>query len=135
MEKTQINVFPEVMFTYQNTQVICMSVTLNCRVFLRSLTFYMTLYSTGGKHRAQGPNVALHHVLSGPAPCFYLAAVPSSHLTVKEYLYSPIITFGPLKTTVRLMWPPVKMSLAPLLYRVGSILDYSITGFFGLHKS
>ena len=39
---------------------------------------------TGSKHKAHGPNPALHLVLSGPAPCFYPAAVPSSRLTVKE---------------------------------------------------
>ena len=38
----------------------------------------MTLYITGGKHKA------LHLVLSGLAPCFYPAAAPSSPLTVKE---------------------------------------------------
>ena len=33
-------------------------------------------------------------------------------LTAKEqlHLYRPKITFGPLKATARLMWPPVKMS-------------------------
>ena len=40
------------------------------------------LYITGGKHKARGP---IRLVLSGPAPCFYPAAAPSSHLTVKEY--------------------------------------------------
>ena len=79
------------------------------------------VYSTGVKHKAhaRGPNMALHVVLSRLAPCFYLAAAWSSHLTVKEqfHLYSPKITFGPLKATVRLMWPPVKMSLTPLVYR------------------
>ena len=40
--------------------------------------------STGGKHKARGPNPALHLVLSGPAPCFYPAAASSSRLTVKE---------------------------------------------------
>ena len=73
----------------------------------------------GGLDLAHGPNLAFHLVLSGPAPCFYPAAVLSSHLTVKEWLhlYSPKITFGPLKTTARLMWPPVKMSLTPLTSR------------------
>ena len=35
---------------------------------------------------------------------------------VKEelYLYSPKSTFGPLKATLRLMWPLMKMSLTPL---------------------
>ena len=42
------------------------------------------LYGTGGKHKACGLNPTLHLVLSGPAPCFYPAAAPSSHLTVKE---------------------------------------------------
>ena len=51
------------------------------------------------------------------APCFYLAAAPSSLPLVKEWLhvYSPKIIFGPLKATSRLMWPPVKMSVAPSL--------------------
>ena len=64
-------------------------------------------YSTCGKHQAMAE--------SGPPPCFYPAAAPSSHLTVKEqlHLHSPKITFGPLKATSRLMWPPVKMSLTP----------------------
>ena len=39
---------------------------------------------TGGKHKACGPNLALHLVLSGLAPCFYPATALSSHLTVKE---------------------------------------------------
>ena len=42
------------------------------------------MYGPGGKHKARGPNPALHLVLSGPTPCFYPVAVPSSHLTVKE---------------------------------------------------
>ena len=73
-------------------------------------------YITGGKHKAHGPNPVLHLVLSSPAPCFYLAAALSSFPLVKEelHLYSPKMTFGPLKATVRLMWPPVKMSLTPL---------------------
>ena len=75
--------------------------------------------STGGKHKARGPNPAPHLVLSGLAPCFHPAAL-SSHLTVKEqlHLYSPNITFGPLKATARLMWPLVKMRLTPLVQRV-----------------
>ena len=73
--------------------------------------------STGGKHKARGPNPALHLVLSGPAPCFYLAAAPSFLPLVKEQLhfYGPKVTFHPLKATVRLKWPPVKMSLTPPL--------------------
>ena len=57
---------------------------------------------------------------SGLAPCFYPAAVPSSCLTVKAqlHLYSPNITFGPLKATARLIWPPMKMSLTPLTERI-----------------
>ena len=60
-------------------------------------------YSTDGKHKACGPNPALHLVLSSPAPCFYLVAALSSRLTIKEYLhlYSPKITFGPLKASNR----------------------------------
>ena len=56
---------------------------------------------------------------SGPPPCFYPAAL-SSHLTVKEqlHLYSTKITFGPLKATPRLMWPPVKMNLTPLIQSI-----------------
>ena len=71
--------------------------------------------STGGQYKAPGLNPALHLVLSGPTPCFYLVAAPRSCLTVKEqlHLYSPKITFGPLKATTRL-WPPVKMSLTSL---------------------
>ena len=89
---------------------------------LRSVTFgkcpcvYTWITCTGGKHKAHRPNPAFHLVLSGPAPCFYPASVPSSLSLVKEqlHLYSPKITFGPLKATVRLMWSPVKMSLIPL---------------------
>ena len=72
----------------------------------------LTLHLQELHHRwqTQGlrPNPDLHLVLSGPAP--------SSRLTVKEqfHLYSPKMTFGPLKATTRLMWPPVKMSLIPL---------------------
>ena len=47
------------------------------------------VYIRGGKHKARGLSPALHLVLSGPAPCFYPAAVPSSRLTVKEgYMYT-----------------------------------------------
>ena len=62
--------------------------------------------------QTQGPRAE-----SSPPPCFYLAAAPSSLPLVKEQLhsYSPKVTFGPLRPTARLMWPPVKMSLAPLL--------------------
>ena len=76
----------------------------------------MMLYTTGGKRKACRPSPALHLVLSSPAPYFYPAAALSSLPLVKEYLhlYSPKITFGPLKATVRLVWPPVKMSLTPL---------------------
>ena len=43
-----------------------------------------------------------------PAPCFYPAAALSSLPLVKEqsHVYSPKITFGPLKATARLMWHP-----------------------------
>ena len=60
---------------------------------------------TGGKYKA------LHLVFSSGAPCFYPATAPSSLLLVKESLplYSPKITFGPLKATARLMWPLVKI--------------------------
>ena len=94
-----------------------------CFYFLSRASVYKTgkrktcgspVQDTGGKHKDWGLNLALHLVLSGPAPCFYPAAAPSPCLTVKEQLqsYSPKITFSPLKATVRLMWPPVKMSLA-----------------------
>ena len=36
------------------------------------------------QHEARRPNPALHLVSSGLAPCFYVAAALSSHLTVKE---------------------------------------------------
>ena len=48
---------------------------------------FSIVYSTGGKHKARGPNPALHLVLSGPTPCFYPVAAPSSRLTVKEQLH------------------------------------------------
>ena len=78
-----------------------------------------SVHSTGVKHKARRLNPALHLVLSGPAPCFYPAAAPSSVPLVKEqlHLYSPKDTFGLLKATARLMWPLVKMSLTPLIYR------------------
>ena len=41
-------------------------------------------WSADGKHKARRPNPTLHLVLSGLAPCFYLAAVPNSRLSVKE---------------------------------------------------
>ena len=53
-----------------------------------------------------------------PRGCLQRAEHNCSSVTVKEqlHLYSPKITFGHLKATTRLMWPPVKMSLTPLLY-------------------
>ena len=42
------------------------------------------LAGQGGKHKSRGPSPALHLVLSGPAPCFYLAAAQSSFSLVKE---------------------------------------------------
>ena len=64
--------------------------------------------------QTQGPRQKPAFTLS--YPCFYLAAAPSSLPPVKEQLclHSPRITFGPLKATWRLMWPPVKMSMIPL---------------------
>ena len=58
-------------------------------------------HDTGGKHKALRPNPALHLISSHPAPCFYPAAALSSRVTVKEQLhvYSPNVTFGPLKAT------------------------------------
>ena len=84
------------------------------RVCLMSSWF---VQGTGGKHQARGLKLALHLVLSGLAPCFYPAAAPSSLPLVKEQLHlcSPKITFSPLKATMRLMWPLVKMSLTPLV--------------------
>ena len=65
----------------------------------------------GHRWQTQGPGAE-----SSPPPCFYPVAAPSSLPLVKEKLgvYSPKITFGPLKATTRLMWPPVKMSLTPM---------------------
>ena len=40
--------------------------------------------TTGGKHKACRLNPALHLILSGPAPCFYPVAAPSSLPLVKE---------------------------------------------------
>ena len=84
------------------------------------------LYITGGKQKARRPNPALHLVLSGPAPCFYWAMVLSSCFTVKEqlHLYSPKITFGPLKATTRLMWSLVKMTLTPLFYMIVMLVTW-----------
>ena len=52
-----------------------------------------------------------------PSTLFYPAAALSSLPLVKEWLhlYSPTIILGPLKATVTLLWPLVKMSLTPLL--------------------
>ena len=102
---------------------------------LRSfLPFPYFLQSTGGKHKAHGPNLALHLVLSSPAPCFYPVAAPSSLPLVKEYLHlcSPKITFGPLKATARLMWPWVKMSLTPLHKTAPYILLYFLSLCFSI---
>ena len=46
---------------------------------------------TGGKHKACGPNPALHLVLSGPSPCFYPAATLSSLPLVKEWLHYTVL--------------------------------------------
>ena len=61
--------------------------------------YHCIIYITGGKHKACRPNPSLHLILSGPLPCFYPAAAPSSLPLVKEqlHLYSPKITFRPLK--------------------------------------
>ena len=92
----------------------------------------ISIYSTDGKHKACGLNPALHLVLSGPAPCFYPMAVPSSLPLVKEqlHLYSPKITFGPLKATARLMWPLVKMNFTPLVYKLCILACWPIFTFF-----
>ena len=76
----------------------------------------------GVRHRRQTQGL---QAKPGPPPCFTWPSTlflpgssTSSRLTVKEqlHLYSPQITFGPLKATWRLMWPPVKMSLTPLVW-------------------
>ena len=56
------------------------------------------------------------------APCFYPVAAPSSPLTVKEqlHLYSPKITFGPLKATAR--------HLTPLSQTEGKRKDLKVIG-------
>ena len=66
---------------------------------------------------------------SDPPPCFCPAAVPSPRLAVKEQLHvhSPKITFGPLKATERLMWPPVKMSRTPRIYSINPNVTTKIT--------
>ena len=45
---------------------------------------WLFLWGTGGEHQARGPNPAFHLVFPGLGPCFYLAAAPSWHLTVKQ---------------------------------------------------
>ena len=55
------------------------------------------IWNRDGKHKAHGPNTALHLVLSGLVPFFYPAAAPSSRLTVKEWLHLYIYTFIVLK--------------------------------------
>ena len=73
---------------------------------LKTSTATMTIEQ---RWQTQGPRAesALHLVSSGPAPCCYPAAALSSHLTVEWlHLYRPKITFGPLRATTRLMWPP-----------------------------
>ena len=85
--------------------------------FKRLHIYPLSPQRTGGKQKARGPNLALHLVLSRRAPCFYPEAVPSSLPLVKEqlHLYSPNITFVPLNASSKLMWPPMKMSLTPLV--------------------
>ena len=47
------------------------------------------IYITSGKHKAQGPILALHLVLSSLAPCFYLAAALSSLPQLRSsYMYT-----------------------------------------------
>ena len=83
----------------------------------------------GGKHKAQRPNQGLHLVLSGLAPCFYLAVLSSLPLVQEQlHLYSPKIKLGPLKATARLMWLLVKMSLTPLPIRYRRIGIWQIGG-------
>ena len=63
---------------------------------------------------------------SSPAPCFIQPGTlflpsGSAELSLNCYgivtLYSPKTIFGPLKATSRLIWPPVKTSLTPLIER------------------
>ena len=79
--------------------------------------------------QTQGPQAE-----SGPPPCFiwpgtlFLPGSSSSSMPLVKawlHLYSPKITFGPLKATARLMWPPVKMSLTPLAYCIFLQHNYS----------
>ena len=64
---------------------------------------------------------------AGPPPCFIRPGtlfLPSGSTELLDpssgvlHLYSPKITFGPLKATTRLMWPQVKMSLTPTTWRI-----------------
>ena len=105
-------------FSFYFLYILCQSDIL-CLFFPLFLAQLCTqCYLLTHRWQTQDPRAesTLHLVLSGPAPCFYLAAAPSSLPLVKEqlHLYSPKITFGPLKATARLMWPPMKMSLTPL---------------------
>ena len=87
--------------------------------FLKFQFYASTVQTTGGKHKACGPNPALRLIFSSLAPCF----CPQLHLI------SPKITSGPLKATARLMWPPVKMSLIPLVQTILNIF-YGLQHFF-----
>ena len=118
---TSTLIFPSYILWCYIFQLLVPSVFINTLYIILWIIIYhyffrFLVYTTGDKHKACGPNPALHLVLSGPAPCFYPVAVPSSLPLVKEqlHLHSPIITFDPLKAIARLMWPPVRMSLTPL---------------------
>ena len=98
-------------------QIILRLLSILIDSLLNTYTCFQTPQCTGGKRKAHRLNLAPHLVLSDLAPCFYLAAALSSLPIVKEqlHLHSPKITFGSLKVTTRLMWPPMKMSLTPCL--------------------
>ena len=65
--------------------------TLNETMLFEDLLYIVKNFrmhsSTGGKHKACGPNPALHLLLSGPAPCFYPVAALSSLPLVREQLH------------------------------------------------
>ena len=77
------------------------------------------------KYRAHGANLAISQMIKywvhgvNLALCFVLFGL--AH-TLK-------VTFGPLKATVRLVWPPVKMSLTPLIHTISEGCEYFIGGF------
>ena len=96
-------------------------------IFLRMLT-NLVLLGHSGRHKARGLNPGLHLVLSAHFICPHLLSTPRQRGAPAPYLvqeqlhlYSPKVTFGPLKATLRLLWPPLKMSWTPL-FRVSKQL-------------